>query len=259
MNVPRIFISIKNNQKLRYVVMALALYLFFLIYSLPASFVLSFVSLPKNIMLSSVSGSAWSGQARELNYSAVNLGVLKWQINPLYLLTGKLVADVSLSNRGQYFNSEISLGLSGNIELEDTRFRVDIASLQPLTYGMPFTYAGHVTGDFPAAFIETNHYLQLTGQLVLNDLKLTSPQQQLFGDINLEFTADKNGGSSARITDGGGPLSISGMLRLDKSAGLYLSAKLSARETGSQLDQMLSLFGKKDQAGRVQVNTQLRL
>ena len=259
MNVSQAFLVLKNNQKLRYFLIAILLYVFFLIYSLPASFALSFVQLPKNIMVSSVSGSVWSGQARQVKYSSVDFGFLKWQIHPLYLLTGKLAASISLRNGEHSIQSDISLGLSGAVELVDTRFLIDIASLQPLTYGMPFSYAGHATGDFPVIFIDKSHYLQFTGQLDLNDLKLTSPQQQLFGDINVEFSADKDGGSSARITDTGGPLKISGKLKLDKHAVLHLSAKLSARETGSSLDQLISLFGKKDQSGRVQLNTQLRL
>lgn len=259
MNVLHPLLSIKNNPKLKYSVIAILLYLFFLIYSLPASIALSFVSLPKNIVLSSVSGTAWSGQARQVKYSAVNFGLLKWQIHPLHLLAGKLVADISLRNDEQYIHSEISLGLSGAVELEDTRFLVDIASLQPLTYGMPFSYAGYVKGDFPVSFIHKNRYLQFTGQLDVMDLKLISPQQQLFGDLHVDFSAEKEGGSSARIKDTGGPLSISGKLSLSKNAMLHLSTKLSARETGSSLDQLLSLFGKKDQSGRVQLNTQFQL
>lgn len=259
MNVSRVFLALKNNQKLKYIVIAITLYLFFLIYTLPASFALSFVQLPKNIVLSSVSGTAWSGQARQVKYSSVNLGLLKWKIHPLHMLIGKFAADISLTNGEQYLHSEISLGLSGAVELEETRFFIDISTLQPLTYGMPFSYAGYAKGDFPVSYIHKNHYLQLTGQLDLNDLKLTSPQQQLFGDIHVDFSATKDGGSSADITDAGGPLRISGKLNMDKNAMLHLSAKLSARETGSSLDQLLSLFGKKDQSGRIQLNSQLRL
>ena len=90
-------------------------------------------------------------------------------------------------------------------------------------------------------------------------MKLTSPQQASFGDLHLDFNAEKEGGSSASIKDSGGPLSISGKLSLSKNAVLHLSTKLSARETGSSLDQMLSILGKKDQSGRVQLNTRFQL
>ena len=252
-----VFLALRNNQK--YIVSAILLYLFFLIYSLPASFALLFIQLPKNIVLSSVSGTVWSGQARQVKYSSVNFGLLKWQIQPLHMLTGKLAANISLRNGKQFIRSEISIGLSGAIELEETRFLIDIESLQPLTYGMPFSYAGQLAGDFPVSFIHKNHYLQFTGQLELNDLKLTSPQAQSFGDINIDFSAQKDGSSSAQIKDAGGPLSISGKLSLNKNARLTLAAKLSARETGGSLDQLISILGKKDQSGRVQLNTQFQL
>lgn len=264
MNVSQIFSSLKNishNKKVRYGFFIFACYLFFLIYSLPASVVLRFIHLPKNITLSSVSGTIWSGKVRQVKYSSpgFEIGTLAWELHPLNLILGEISADITVSNGEQFISSGVSVAMSGALKLEDTRFSINIATLQPLTYGMPFSYAGEVSGNFPVSYIHKNQQFSLTGQLDLNDVRLISPQQQSFGDINIEFRAEKEGGSSAIIKDLGGPLRLTGQLLLNKNAGVSISTQLSAREADSSLEQMISILGKKDETGRVHFNQHFQL
>ena len=257
-NLPFSFFSFeKINIKTTLIVVAL--YLFFLIAYLPASIVLSNITLPNNVILTSVSGSVWSGRIERINVASIDVGTVKWTLSPLSLMIGELSADVSVVNNKQYLNTEINLSASGKMQLEETRFSIDLSSLAPLTYGMPFSYSGTVAGYFPISFFQKNNFIGLNGKLSLTSLKMIAPQEQYFGDFVVDFRAEKEGATSGKIKDTAGDLNLAGELFLKRNGQLNSSIKVAAREEGSALENMLSFLGKKDASGRVQLNNNIKL
>ena len=248
-----------NKKNIIYSIAAGVLYLFFLVINLPAKIVLSSVNLPTNLVLSSVSGSIWSGGSKNVKYSGIELGSMKWQVHPLNILLGEVSANISIINNKQYVNTEVILSSSGKIELEETRFLINLSTLQPLTYGMPFSYLGKASGYFPVSFFKKNEYVGINGKLSLSSIELISPQHQTFGDFIIDFRAEKEGATSGQIKDNGGSLDLLGQLTLNKDGQFNVSAKLAAREAGSSLEQMLSFLGKKDASGRVSLSSNLKL
>ncbi|MCK5723001.1 MAG: hypothetical protein KAI84_10725, partial [Gammaproteobacteria bacterium] len=68
-----------NKRNMKIILIVIALYLFFLITTLPATVALAAINLPKNITLSSISGTIWSGNARQFHVSGVALGSVNWE------------------------------------------------------------------------------------------------------------------------------------------------------------------------------------
>lgn len=248
-----------SKKNIQFTLIVFFLYLFFLVSNLPASVVISSISLPKNIRLSSVSGTIWSGKAANLSISGIELGSVKWDLHPLNLVLGELSADLSVLNNKQYITTEMNISYSGKIEMEETRFEIDLTSLQPLTYGMPFSYSGKISGYFPLSFFYKNNYVGLNGKLSLSGIEMISPQQQSFGDFIVDFRAEKEGATSGQIKDSGGVLNLSGQLMLKKDGQFSLSTKLAAREKGGSLEKMLAFMGRKDASGRVHFNSRFKL
>jgi general secretion pathway protein N len=248
-----------NKTILRNILIVFTLYSIFLIITLPASVVFSTITLPKNITLSAISGTIWSGQAQKLRVSGIELGSVNWELHPLNFIIGELSADISIVNNKQYIKTEINLSSSGKLELQETRFLIDLSSLQPLTYGMPFSYEGETSGYFPVSSFYKNNYVGINGKLFLNNIEMISPQRQSFGDFVVDFRAENEGVTSGRIKDLGGLLNIEGQLNLNKNGQLTFSAQLAAREASSSLAQMLSFLGRKDASGHVQVNNRFKL
>jgi general secretion pathway protein N len=246
------------KKKFKIILTIISLYLFFLIINFPANIVISMINLPGNIKLTSVSGTIWSGKAKQLRYSGIDLGSVKWELHPLNLIMGELSAKISIINNQQYIKSDINFSSSGKIELEDTRFLIDLSLLQPLTYGMPFSYSGIASGYFPISFFHKNNYVGVNGKLSLNNMEMTSPQRQSFGGFVIDFRAEKEGATSAQIKDSGGPLNLVGQLMLNKNGLVDVSAKLAARDAGSSLEQMLSFLGRKDASGSVQLKSSFK-
>lgn len=227
--------------------------------NLPANIVLSLYSIPDNIKFTSVTGTVWSGKVNKLKYAGIDFGSVDWELHPLHLIFGELNADISFVNRKQYIQSAVSLFPSGKIELEETRFLIDLSSLQPLTYGMPFSYAGKASGYFPVSHFHKNNYVGINGELSLSNIQMISPQQQSFGDFLINFRAEKEGATSGNIKDNSDVLELSGRILLNKKGKLNLSAKLAANQAGSSLERVISFLGPKDASGRVQLNSTLSL
>lgn len=248
-----------SRKRINYIIVILVLYLFFLVINFPASIVLSAIKLPGNLNLSNVSGTVWSGTIGKLKYSGVNLGQFNWELNPINLLVGELSGDISVVNKKQYINTEFNFSPSGKIELEETHFLIQLSTFQPLTYGMPFSYDGKISGYFPVSFFHKNNYVGVNGKLSLNNLEMITPQHQSFGDFVVDFRAEKEGATSGQIKDSGGLLNIDGKLSLTKNGQFNLSAKLAAREKGGSLEKVISFLGRKDASGRVQLNSNFKL
>ncbi len=220
---------------------------------------MSWVKLPSNVTLLSLSGTIWSGKARQVRVSGIELGSMSWDVHPFNFLMGELSIDVWIKNNNQYIQSKIIMASSGKVTLEDTKFKIKLALLAPLTYGMPVSYNGTASGYFPISFFLKNNYVGINGKLSLSGIELISPQRQYFGDFTVDFRTEKAGASSGKIKDVAGELLVNGAITINKNGLLNLSAKIAARETGSSIDQMLPFFGKKDEGGRIQLNNNFQL
>ena len=257
-NSPSFSVSF-NKKNIKIAISVIVLYLFFLIVSIPANVLLSKLNIPKNVIINSVSGTVWSGNIGQLQVSSINVGRVSWDLSPLNLLIGELSADIAIINDEQFINSKVNVSSSGKIELEETRFSINLSTLAPLTYVMPFTYSGKASGYFPVSIFLKNNFVGINGKLSLANIKMISPQQQTFGDFIVDFRAEKEGATSGKIKDMGGALDISGLLNLNKKGQFSISAKLAARESDAALEQILSFLGKKDARGRVELNSSIKI
>ena len=248
-----------ENKKSKYILMVLFLYLFFILQNIPAGFVLSQISMPTNVVLSSVSGTLWKGNVAKVKYLNIDLGELSWKLHPLSLLAGNLSADVFLGSGEEYLKSEVEMTISGKIKLEETRFSMKLSSLQPLSYGMPMAYAGKIEGYLPVSYIQKNNYMSINGKVFFSNLMLLSPQEQLFGDFSLDMRAENDGATSGLIKNVAGPLELSGKCTLTKNGKFNLVSTIAVREADSELDNMLRLFSPKDSTGRFAFNYSLNL
>lgn len=248
-----------SKKNIKTILFFIALYLFFLIITLPAKVALSAINFPANVKITSVSGTFWSGNAGQLSISNIDFGSVSWEIHPLHFFIGELSADVSIVNGKQYIITEVDLSPSGQIELEDTRFLIDLSMLQPLTYGMPFSYAGNISGYFPASSLYKDNHIEINGKLSLSNIEMISPQRESIGNFVIDFRSENEGSTSGKIKDTDGLLNIAGKLLLAKDGQFNISAKLKVRESGSSLEKVLLFLGKKDAGGRIQLNSHFNL
>ena len=243
---------------LKYIVAFIFIYLIFLLSSLPAKFIFSIAKLPENIKVSSVTGTIWSGKIKQLSISSIKLGSVSWRIHPERLILGQLSSDISLNKKEQFFLANISVSALGRFEIKETKFYIDSTLLQPLIYGMPFSFTGTAEGSFPSITFLENNYIRMNGKISIKDANLISPQQQLFGDFVARFNTEKENETLVIVKSVDSPLILSGKINLTETGAIDVSAKMAARNDEYELDKMLLFFGEKDEQGQVEFKHQLQ-
>ncbi len=248
-----------NRTAFYWITASILIYLFFLSLYLPASVVISKLSLPPGVSLSGIRGTVWSGKADKLSVRGVQAGSVKWELSPWSLLLIKPTATVSILNGRQFILSRVSFSFSGKMELHDTRFNIRLSTLQPLIYGMPLAYGGQAAGFFPDIYFYRDQYIGINGKLSLSGLKLTSPQQQYLGNYIATFQQEKAGATSIRITSTQAELDVDAQVMLEKNGLAKITTQLAAAKTANNIDKMIAMLGKKDSQGRVMLRQQFKL
>ncbi|QPG05577.1 type II secretion system protein N [Salinimonas marina] len=77
---------------------ALLVWLFLMVWYLPANQVIGRITLPPQIEVYGVSGTVWKGKARQVDFNQLPVSQVRWEINPLALLWGRLSLEVTGGN-----------------------------------------------------------------------------------------------------------------------------------------------------------------
>lgn len=257
-----------KKKYIRYAIFAIISYVVFLIVSLPASIAVSFVNknpmLSRQLQLSAVSGTVWSGSAASVRISGINIGKLNWDLNLLPLLLGELSVHVNFRNQTVTTNAmsgsgTFAISFSGNINVENFTASFSADSLAPLMYGLPARFSGDINMHIDFLSLEKGRRINLKSRIVVSKAGLVSPQRIDYGDILIQ-ASPQLAGSQLVLTDQGGPLILDGNVKL-KGNGLYtVNLGLGARNSASQdLQKGLRFLGQRDATGKYRYKSKGKL
>ena len=105
-----------------------------LVVTFPARIAYKWVSSPL-LAMNGISGTVWSGKAREFSTNGVYLRNLEWRSHPLKLLAGKLAYSVSGSPVSGFFESDIAIGLNGTTTLTNLSGAIPLQMLEAAAKG----------------------------------------------------------------------------------------------------------------------------
>lgn len=249
----------KRKRYTRYGIFAVVVYLFFLVSNLPASIAVSFISdnpqLKRQLQISAVSGSIWSGSAASVQVAGLNLGRVKWDLNLLPLLLGEVNAYINFNNAAGSAglisgSGTVAVSLGGEISLTKFSAAFSIDALAPLMYGMPARFGGDVRLHIYEMTLLQGKRINIKSRTVISNASLVSPQKINYGDVLVQSSAQALG-SHFILTDQGGPLILDGKIKL-KGNGIYaLNFGLGARDSASSdLANGLRFLGQRDSTGK---------
>jgi Type II secretion system (T2SS), protein N len=167
-------------------------------------------------------GSVWSGQG-ELSVALPDGGVtllpgVKWRVDPLSAITGKLVAELSGAAAGKISvegNERVAKDVKLNISASALAAAAIIGALAPLgnvDVTIPNARWSKESGDGNGEMIWSNASVQLPNSPVRTPLGTVRVQGQLTGP-NVNFTVMNDGGALA--LSGGGQWPRGGTARYD--------------------------------------------
>jgi Type II secretion system (T2SS), protein N len=229
--------------------LALVAFALILLARFPAAWALG--ALPAGLSCDAVDGTVWNGTCSGLMLRHQQLiGDLAWQLHPVRLLLGRLAAHVELTQTGDYVNADLELAPGGHVFASDVHASVHLnpALLPQLPAGL----RGVVRADLSRLELDHGRLADLQGRIEAHDLAQGGANTTELGSYGLSFSpAAARAAPVGELHDLGGPLDLSGTLRMTPEPGFVLDGKVAPRSTASaNLVRQLQMLGAADAQGR---------
>jgi len=228
-------------------------YLAFLIVSFPAATAFGWF-VPKDVQLSGVEGTLWSGRAAAVSVQRFTLQDLRWRTSPWPLFIGKISANVEARLPDGFVNTHVTAS-SSRVRLSDARVALSLPTLQAM-FPLGGT-RGQATANLSTVELAGSLPTVVVGELRLAKLEVPpfqrGAQPIALGDYLVRFEPPANGqGIAASFNDTGGPLEVTGTLALQPTRAYVLDAYVKPRADASpDLVQGLSFMSQEpDSSGR---------
>jgi general secretion pathway protein N len=204
--------------------------------------------LPAGVSCQMPGGTVWHGSCAQLRDGSFDLSGFSWRLHPGPLLQLRLSAELTSDDPRVAGHTQVEITRDGQIRLQG------LSAQLPLQGGLalfPRGLAGTVQIAVDAAQLQHEQLLALQGSIRVLQLRSESQSADL-GSFELVFPPAPPGSPiEGQLRDLGGPLSVSGQLRLMRAGGYDLSGSVAAREQASpELLQALELLGPADPQGR---------
>jgi hypothetical protein len=208
-------------------------------------------ALPAGLSCDTVDGTLWNGACGGLVlHHQQPLGDLTWQLKPARLLVGRLAAHVELTQAGDFVNADVEASIGGRLFARDVHASVHLNPA--LVPQLPAGLRGVVRADLARVEVTHGRLAALSGRIEAHDLAQTGATTVELGSYALAFTgAAPHAALAGELNDLGGPLALTGTLRVTPEPGFVVDGKVAARPTASaNLVQQLQMLGAPDAQGR---------
>jgi general secretion pathway protein N len=194
----------------------------------------------------SVDGSVWSGACSGVVVRRVALGDLTWDLKPAQLLTGALAAHVTLAHGPISVRGDVALRPGRRLTLRN--LSADLPIDHRALPQVPRDLSGTLHVDLALARIENGAITELQGRLEAHDLVDSRGRSTPLGSYALTFPG---GDLTGQLQDLGGPLAVSGTVRLTPGPGYAVEGLVAARPGAPpELVNNLQYLGSADAQGR---------
>lgn len=252
---------------LKYGLLGLVAYGFFLLLMFPASVAHSLFASPlekqlPGLQLAGVSGRLWDGEVASVSYKSREVGRLHWEVMPFSLLWGKLSLPVSLQLPDGYLEAKVTLPRDFTaMHAREVKGQLPVAQVQGL---LPYNFVsidGTLAINITEAEVDAEGKVQsLSGRINWLGAEMVAPQALAFGDLQADVELDEGGRINAQLRDLGGPLSLDAQFVLQPQGNYTLKGTVAATSGASDaLRQGLGLLGKPSSNGRYPIELNGRL
>ena len=221
-----------------------------LVVTFPARIAYKWVSSPL-LAMNGISGTVWSGKAREFSTNGVYLRNLEWRSHPLKLLAGKLAYSVSGSPVSGFFESDIAIGLNGTTTLTNLSGAIPLQMLEAAA-NVP-GLRGEASLQFERLRLVAGRAVALDGTITIANLVVPMVHRGPLGGYKAEFFT-QNDGIVASVEDTDGVVDLAGSLQL-KPDGSYafLGQVVAKPNTPDSLRQQMRFLGPANERGQQEI------
>ncbi|KKO44604.1 general secretion pathway protein GspN [Arsukibacterium ikkense] len=237
---------------------ALLAYLLFMLYLLPAAWLIHWLGLPAGVQLGPVQGTLWRGSAAVAQYQNIQLQQLRWRFNGwsiLWLAPEIKLTAGSIGERDQpYLTADIAYGFSG-LNLQQAVVRVPVSQLLPLLQ-LPLPVAA--SGEL---MVEVQDFQQgppwcssLTGTASWLDARLQPPTGTWLELNSIVADLHCQQGSPVLITDGNNSLGLAVTAAIDNNRLTVNGTLKPDNNLPQEVHQAMQFVGRPDAEGRYTIS-----
>jgi len=244
-------------RKWQVAVLAVGLYLVFLVVTIPAPLAYGFLKnklapdLP--LQLGSVSGTLWSGRAMPALIGGQRMDSLSWSIQPFALLIGRVQAQLEFRYGDSYGKAVVARGFTGKIYAKDIEARIDLKRMRLLSKLLPLGMEGALLLNMKTFSVDRRSIIDADGVLAWDGAIITVPTRTEFGNLRVTLSTD-NENVKATLADGGGPLQAEGLLNVTREGNYKFTGAFAARDPNQRmLVQGLQMLGRQGADGKVSI------
>ncbi len=224
-----------------------------LIVTFPARVVYRLVSSPY-LAMNGVSGTIWSGTAREFSTNGVYLRKLEWQMAPWQLFAGKAVYSVSGSPASGFFTGEVSVALDGSLTLTNLEASMPLQMFERAV-GVP-GLRGTASLQLERLRLVNGRAVSADGIIDVDNLVVPMLDRGSLGAYRAEFYTQNNG-ILASIEDTDGVVDLAGTLSLNPDKTYeFLGFVTPNSSTSESLQQRLRYLRKTDQPNQYEMRVE---
>lgn len=233
-----------------YILVGIIAYCVFLISSIPAAPVIGMFKDRIPVTITNVSGSLWNGQANIIITNKLILNNVQWSFLPLRLLLAKAAVNVNAEFNSNPMNSRLSVGLSGNLAVDELSMKLDATDVASLLV-LPL---GELSGEFLLrinnAIFQPGSVPRIDGTVNWLRAAVTVAETADLGNVSIVIDENDDSPLTASISNKGGQLLLSGNLTTDEMGeyALKLTMKPNASASGNLVNS-LAMFAKKQPNG----------
>jgi len=241
----------------RYTIFALAVYLVFLIATIPADRVYSLAQtkLPFALTADNIDGSIWAGDASQVRVAGEQIQRLEWRWFPWTLFLGRVDYRLLLSDGNNGMRGRVGYGLSGNVSFNDLSLDAPIAKFQRFMDLGRFSIDGQVVAKVATAQIVNGRLRNVEGNLEWRNGAVKAPQAVRLGSYKMAIsTVDDN--VQAKVTSAeNSALVADGIFVLEPDGNYRFTGAFTPRDPNDGvLLQALRLMGQQGSDGKFNVS-----
>lgn len=202
------------------------------------------------VTASDPAGTLWRGHLGGLEVNGLELRQLDWRLGVFPLLTGRLAGSWSGRLEGGTVHGRASADLSGNLHLRNLEAQLAVPTLTG-RLGLPFAADGELAVSLDHLAFRGEQPVSAEGVATWRDARLTAPFEARLGELQVRLHPRRQGGITAELGDGGGPLRVEGKAELQPDGRYRVDALLAAGPGADRaLREGLPLIGRRAPDGR---------
>lgn len=210
---------------------------------------------PETMRLTGITGTAWSGRAALGSVAGLPLSDIDWNLNAAELLLARVSVAFEARLADGFVNGSL-VATPGELQLTDVSVATTLQNVRDVLpiYGTE----GQLSVSLDSLVLEDSWPVSAAGEIRIANLAVapllpTGDQEMIpLGNFRAEFADGTEPGIAAQVTDTGGPLELSGSIRLDIDGSYALEGLVRPRADASEalLQGLTFMTEEPDREGR---------